>query len=403
MKRKRPKNGKSKSVKRSLNSVLRTEYREVFPALVYNLCHSATIISVLASLLFLYKTNRAFDDDDQQFFYGNGIGTIKQCFNSVLNGKQHTLPFAFRQLVERVRGFDWPQLNGMGNAFNSLVDQYITNVKNNLKVPCYSRIKIFFTLQRYELNLVAGANTITEMDVKNATKSVMFNNVPTPTPNVQRLLQQAAMIGIPVGENFCDIVRARWFSTIPIFIQIQRMVYEHHERFELLNDAWRRYYRDRVNNPEPNIARPPRIQNFRVIPVHDFKMKHIRIDAHLFYFIACKLKALKLKVGVFNQKINISKEDYDDDLWRYWNCIFDMDKIEKVRNGMAFDYAIVTDSVAVSLSYLKREHPSREHTNEEIKRMYENNQFTFVLGMDPGVRTWCAAVRKHIQSGVEVC
>lgn len=77
MKRKRAKIGKFRVIKLSLNSVLKDEYRENFVTVVENWCHTATIISVLASLLFLYKNNKAFDDNDENFFRGNGYATIK--------------------------------------------------------------------------------------------------------------------------------------------------------------------------------------------------------------------------------------------------------------------------------------------------------------------------------------
>lgn len=402
-KRKRPKNGQSRAVKLALKSVLRDEYRDAFVAQVEKWCHVATKISILGSLLFLFKCNKAFDDDDNLFFRGNGTNVLKECFNSILNGKHHTLPLAFRDLVQSTMpNFEWPELSALANAFNYLIQQYTTNVKNNIKVWSYSRIHTFFKLQRHQLNLLNM--NITEIDVKNATKYVMFNNI-DPTENVRRLLDQAVMIGIPVGQCFRDIVRTNWFQTIPIFINIQRQVFEFHQNYELLNDLWRRYYRDPANNRKPTIARPPKIRNFHVIPVHNFKMKHIRIDSHQFYQMACKLDALKAK-GWFGRPKNISKAEYDRDPAQkshYWNLIFKMDKISKVGNRKEFDFAIVTDSVAVSLCYVKPERPLIEFTNEQINDMYENNQFTFVLGMDPGVRTWNATVRKHIQSGVEVC
>lgn len=401
MKRKRKLDGKIRCNKITLNqSLLNTPYRERFVNLVTEYCHTATIITVLASLLFLFENNRAFDADEHQFFSGCGYKLIEKCFTSILDENHRTLPLAFRQIIERaVPNFRWPQRQGMQNAFNNLIDQYKTNVKNNLITWSYTRIKKYFTLQRYELNLL-GFN-ISDIDVKNATKAVLFNNI-TATENVNRLLHQAEMIGIPVGQKFCNIVRCRWFQTIPIFINIQRQIFEHHQRYELLNDLWRRYYRDRVNNTKPTIARPPKINNFVVIPIHDFKMKHIRIDVHLYYQIACKLGALKIAKGVRDQPIDISKSVYNKDPAAYWGFIFDMDEIERIGKGKDFDCAVVTDSVAVSLCFVKPERPSIEYTDDQIRYMYENKWFTFVLGMDPGVRTWNATVRKHIESGVEV-
>lgn len=165
----------------------------------------------------------------------------------------------------------------MGNAFVTLYEKYTTNVKNNIIVWSYSRIKTFFALRRYEMNLLG--HSITDIDVKNATKATaftMFNNI-VPTDNVNRLLEHARVIGIPNGQNFCEFVRRSCFQTIPIFLHIQRQVFNHHQRYEMLNAVWQRYYRDPANHAMPTIARPPKIRNFRVIPVHDFKTNTIHI------------------------------------------------------------------------------------------------------------------------------
>lgn len=401
MKRKRPKTGQHKAVKLALKSILRPQYRDAFVQQVEDWCLSATAITVLASLFFLQRCNEAYDNEHHEYFLANGFDIIKECFNSVLNSKKHLLPIGFRHLIHiAVPNFEWPDLGGMGNAFNAMVDLYKTNVKNNIRKHSYNRIKKFFTLKRFELN--ANGHNISDIDVKNATKSIMFQGI-VATPNVDRLLQEAPMIGIPMGVRFVDFVHNHWFNTIPIFINIQRQIFDFHERFELLNDQWRAFYRDRIHNPMPRIAQPPKIKNFRVIPLHDFKMKHIRIDVHLFYFMACKLGALKLAKGFFGKAKNISKDEYHRHEFDYWNVIFDMNKITKVGNGKDFDYAIITDSVAVSLIFMKPDRPAIQQSDEEIRRMYNNGEFTFVLGMDPGVRTWNATVRKHIASGVEVC
>lgn len=213
-----------------------------------------------ASLLF-FLIQKASDDDDDDFFHGHGENEIEECFNSILNGKKYQLQLPFRHLVEQtIRNFQWLETGGLGNAFNTIVRQYKTNVKNNIKMWSYSRIHTFLKLQRYELNLFG--HNISDIDAK------MPLNLLCSTTS-----RQVQMIGIPVGQ--------RLFKTIPIFINIQRQIFEHHERYELLNDLWHRYHRDRVNNAMPRIVRPLKIRNFRVIPIHDYKMKHIRIDCHL--------------------------------------------------------------------------------------------------------------------------
>lgn len=369
-------------------------YREHFVEIVKYYCETATVISVLASLLFLFETNRAFDVDDHELFNGCGYKLVEKCFRWVLDENHRTLPLAFKQTIERaVPNFQWPKRHGMGNAFNTLFKQYKVNVKNNIRTWSYSRIRKFFKLKQFELNLFD--DNITDIDVKNATKAVMFNNI-TPSENVELLLVHARMIGIPVGQNFANIVRSSWFKTIPIFIHIQRQIFEHHERYERLNEEWRQYHRDPANNQEPRIARPPKIVNFRVIPLHDFKMKHIRIDRHLFFDIASKVGALKLAKGYKGQPINIDKTVYDENPVEYWGLIFNIDKINQMAKDMTFDNAIVTDSLDVSLCYDKPQISCPLEFDEQLE------DFEFVLGMDPGVRTWNATVRKHIESGVQV-
>lgn len=402
MNRKRPKNGQSRAQKLSLNSILKEDFREAFTGRVASWCETATIISVLASLLFLYKNNKAFDDGDQRFFEGNGDQVISDCFNSILNANKHRLPFEFRQWVEStVPNFQWPALDALHNAFNYIVTQYTTNVKNNLKIWCYSRIKTFFKLRRHQMNLMDDQLNITDIDVTNATKAVLFNNV-IPTENVNMLLHQARMIGIPVGQKLCDVVRYRWFETIPIFLNIQRAVFEYHEHYSILNELWRKYHQDPVNNRKPTVPRPPKINNFRVIPVHDFKMKHIRIDISQFFKMVKPMGVMKGGVGVRGFKIDIHESDYKKDPSTYWDRVFDMKKIVRIGGKKEFDFGIVTDSVDVSLCYVKPERETIEYTDGDINFMYERGDFVFVLGMDPGVRTWNATVRKHIQSGVEV-
>lgn len=406
MKRKRPKDGEHfRNVKMTLNQCLRrTGYRDAFLKWIEYWCHIGTIISIVASLLVLFKINRAFDDNDQQFFKNSGYNLIKECFRSVLKEYRHTLPLAFRQMIERVvPNFEWPERLGMGNAFNELYEQYTTNFKNNIKIWSYSRIRKFFKLKQYEINLVEGQH-ITDIDVKNATKAVMFNNI-TASENVNVLLEHAKLIGIPVGEKFIDMVKKHWFQTVPIFIHIQRQIFDYHTRYELINELWRQYWRDKKANKNPTPprdARPPKIQNFRVVPLHDFKMKHIKIDIHLFYEFAGKLGALRTETGWFCQPKKVSKEKYEANLSKYWDEIFNMPKIMKVGGHKTFDFAFFTDGVGISLCFVKKGQPSVELTNEQINEKFQNNEFKFVLGMDPGVRTWNATVRKHIESGIEV-
>ncbi|XP_031635256.1 uncharacterized protein LOC116348406 [Contarinia nasturtii] len=312
--------------------------------------------------MFLFKANKAFDDENARFFKGecdeytndqfnkyvNGV--IGICFTSVLQENYHKLPLAFRRTVEQacpdfLRLENWPAREGMGNAFNHLITQYITNLKNNIN--------------------------------------------------------EAAGIGLPINVDLQNLIRDRWFQTIPIFINIQRQIFDFHAKYERLKQRWFQYRRDPNNNVMPTTPLPPKIKNFLVVPVHDFDMKHIRIDIHLFYLIARKFGALKLAKGKRGQPINIEKTEYDSNPAIYWDLIFDLPKISKLGNGKEFDFAVATDSVAVSLCFVKPERNTPELDNNTIKEKYNNFEFDYVLGIDPGVRTWNATVRKPVRSGNE--
>lgn len=404
-----------KSQKCGLKSILREQYHETFIEQVKLWCHTATQICVLGSSLFLFEVNSHCDNDVHYFNQSNALGRqlINQCFDRVLRANCNTLPDQFLQIAydadPEFRYLEaWPERGAINNALNQLKTQYVTNVRNNLVVHCFTRVKQFFILKQHEYNEQLQDNPaarITDLDVRQATKELVLGTaVRNPGANVDALLDEAYLIGIPHDRPFKNYISDNWFRSLPIFVNIQRQITGYHRRYEDLNNVWREYRKQPTRYPMPTIPQPPKVTNFRAVPVHNAHMKNIRIDSHLMYELSCKLGAFKLWRGIFSrQPINISRTEYESDLARYWNYLFDMHKIEYIADRKQFDFAIVTDSVSVSLQFLdpKRE-IEREISDAQIAADWLAGKIDFGLGMDTGVRTWNAVDRLHFHTHTEV-
>lgn len=209
---------KRKSQKLGLKGVLREEYRVPFMNQVFDWCHTATEICVLGSSLFLYNTNVACDDERTLNYFNltvaDGCKIIKNCFDAVLQANCRTLPAGFLEIVQRadpeLNNFEnWPVRSALNNALNALKTQYITNVRNNLYMHCFTRLKQFFLILQFEANMqLQDDEKITDLDVRNATKELVLGTVvQNRTPYVDYLLGYAYLIGVPHEQPFKDFVK----------------------------------------------------------------------------------------------------------------------------------------------------------------------------------------------------
>lgn len=406
-----------RAVKMTLRQSLRPKFREPFMQLIEKYCSIATKISFLASMLVLFKANDAYDSDDDDFFTQKGEDVIRNCFLSVLNEYSIGLPLLFRSMLGRYHpNFMWPTRDGMGNAFNALYEQYIVNFKNNLKVHYVARIRTFLRMRCFEFNYgqlrfrkPADIGIFDEVDINNATKYLINQRDWTRgdanrVQKVRFLLNEVKRIGGPNDFNLKEFVTTHWFASLQMWIRIQRQITHFYTTYSYLNSQWVKYRQNPYTNMMPLVPRPPKIRNFNAIPVHDYHLKHIRVDTTLFFQIACKLGALKKEIGKNGRKVNIPKEWYDANPAHYWQYVFDMPKINRIGGqNKTFDLTIMTDSVSVSLIYVKANRPLDQIDLEKIRRMYANFEFVYELGVDPGVRTWNATVRRRIDTGTEVC
>lgn len=405
------------TVKRGLNGLLRHDFKNDFVFWVEKYSMIATRITVLASMLILYHVNKAVDiggEEADALFDLDGKEAIKQCFLNVLQENAATLPNEFRQIVKSaVSKMEWPTREGMGNAFNQLFDMYTTNTKTNIKKHAKKHLKKFFRIKGYELNNrmrhqgIIEDDLISAADIDGAVNAMFYQKRfdqfnPIKQRNIDTLIEEAIKIGIPATERLCDVIVLQWFRSIRWLVAIQREIDTFHSLYNNLFRMWGNFNSDPTNNPEPFIPKPPRISNFNAIPLHSCHRKHITIDIQVFRLIANKIGALKDSKGKYGKPINVSDADYKKNPDRWWNRVFFMNKINKMARGeQKFDFHMTTDGVSASITYAepKKETPVGEDLFG-IRLLF--HYFKYVLGIDPGLRTWNATCRKDIQNGDEV-
>ncbi|XP_055307831.1 uncharacterized protein LOC129571964 isoform X2 [Sitodiplosis mosellana] len=172
------------TVKLGLRKIIQEPYQLILTTVIGEMINmatlQATLISLLASLYFLYLVNTAVDDFNNDFFNSDGDEIIKMCFQGVLrqnytNDRMFMVP-GFRQMVINILGewFPWPTNRFFGNTFKYLYEQYAKNVQINLKTHCEQRLRKFFKMRCYELNhmCLCGDLELDELfdgdDIKNA-------------------------------------------------------------------------------------------------------------------------------------------------------------------------------------------------------------------------------------------
>lgn len=131
-----------RTVKTQLKNILKPEYRNILIPAISEKSIIATEICHLASLLFLYRVEKAFDDNHYQFFQQKGDDIIRQCFYDVCKKKVIQLDAEFHAIANE-NEIELPDNAFFGNGMNDLIKTYTTNVKNNLKVHEAKRLRQF--------------------------------------------------------------------------------------------------------------------------------------------------------------------------------------------------------------------------------------------------------------------
>lgn len=350
-------------------------------------------------------------DDELDLFMRDGKTIIHNCFKAVLASNQHIdflmLP-DFRMMVERAQ-IAWPTSDTFSNAFKYLWEQYMDNVKTNLRFHCSKRLRKFFQMRVFEINdSITRFNYFNELfgtddalpyfddiDIANAVNYTYerrdtTNNDEMREHHLAELLDELRWMGAPDDCNINDFVEEKWFESMQMWTEIQRDIH----MFNIL-------YKGRRDKPK--------IKNFAVVPMCSFQRRHIRIDTEALYSILCKLNIIPRKYGLRICKDgspnlrNITSKEFNHNAINSWNLFFDVEHMEKIAsNKNEFAGQICSDGVSVSIMYKKPKVQPVEATDDEILKMYATHNFVYELGIDPGMRTWIAVVRRNIRTKEEV-
>lgn len=161
----------------------------------------------------------------------------------------------------------------------------------------------------------------------------------------------------------------------------------------------------------PTADCPPIVRNFTVIPVCSFKRRHIRIDASALLGILAELGIAPVvtsaKTGALIQ-MGQSEFTRDGMHKRFWPEYFNMRKINQlVKFKKNFHYQIMTDGVSASVLYKKQKQKAMSKKEEKArnkaqKKQFDEGHFKYIIGVDPGMNTWLAAVRRTVLENKEV-
>lgn len=328
----------------------------------------------------------------------------------------------FKQSVLRVLGhdFEWPSNNHFSNSFTYLYEQYTDNVKTNLRTHCEARLKFFFKMRCYELNDIilrrneADPVLFDNNDVNNAIKYTYkwldrTGGDAEAQTKLQMLLDELRAVGAPNDCNIKEFIDDNWFQSLKMWINIQRDIQQFHLAYANVRRSWYFFKSAPHNVTRPFLPEPPEVTNFVIVPICSFQRRHIKIDTTALYNILCGIKAVPRKIGArMSVKgemtwINTKQNEFLANMPGSWRLFFDMDKIKELGlNKKTFGNSIVTDGVSCSVMFEKPPKPDIELNKAELIQKIEAGGIRNQIGLDPGMKTFIAAVRKNLVTGEEV-
>lgn len=261
-------------------------------------------------------------------------GPIEELFQAVSIGRNtdyiDALSPQFRNLMTQYH-VNRPSSAIMNNAFKCLWQGYYTNFFVNVKTHAEQRFTRLFKLWFVQDN--DAKPTKAEHNVlKKAAKFLMnercrarrndglinrfMNYLPDTITNGLDSRQPGFLRHLLWSNS--------WFRMVPVFVKIQRAI-----------DTYHRHCRSN--------GIPIRVANFHVVPLHNFKMKHIRIDTYTF---ARMLTHLKIGPRKPSEKksykfVNLTNAEFYADRDQHWFDYLNRRKVEKLKRHAEFDYALV--------------------------------------------------------------
>ena len=376
------------SVKTTLNSICLKEYQDELRHIFFDRARRVSEISVLGSLLMLHRINMVadqyiYDQVDIGFFTLNdGNDWVLNCFNSV-SWENNNAPWKgqmneeFQQKMEELHpNFEWPKRENINQALLYQRDIYVSNLKNNLFYHANRRVIYFLRLLCYEWNLEESANQerllYDETDVHNAKWNLMENQDRTAKlidgANKQQRIQKMNNLVDAVlklcGPSFAtnnrltllDYIEGDWFESIILFIQIQRRISTFKTKYQSLVAEWKLWntQHKRAAHLKPNMPKPPKVENFTVIPLHSFKLNSFRFDHSQCVDLIHQMGVIRHNFASYDE----SHKYYMTNRREAWELLFYMKKIDQMcKKDQTFHYQMMVDSVQASPIFSKPKPP----------------------------------------------
>lgn len=222
-------------------------------------------------------------------------------------------------------------------------------------------------------------------------------------------------------HNIKKFTRKNWFKSLPLWIAMQRKIDEFNTNVEQRDDRKEKRKKIRAERrckskqPQPQTQPkpkppendppkpPPKVKNLAVIPICSFRRTHVTIDNFTLYKILCKLRIVPKTPGKRVAHRNIKFKEFMAHKEWCWNQYFYMRKIKWfVRRKKKFRFRFLSDGQAVSLAYDVEQRDFQPLDKEAIVERHDNGGFGVETAIDPGDKTWIAAVQRDIETQKEV-
>ncbi|XP_031631483.1 uncharacterized protein LOC116345884 [Contarinia nasturtii] len=407
------------AIKMRLNTILRPEFNHIVKPWIEQKSIMSTKITVLASLLFLDKVKSAQMNRQWEFFKNRtypakkgkkkgqlveknrGEEVIEQCFYAVLqkNKEGENMEPHFRQFVEELspeNNFTWPKNDYFGNHFKTLCQNHTRCLKTGQTTHCKKKLKNYLRMRAWQFNAVSTGWKFDKKDIDNAVDLMIrgYNAIRDTHQNAdfkrhKRTLLTGMVtaivreVGGPTNDhNIKDLSKGDyWFKATAMWLVMQTEI-----------DEWHNWAQD-------NNVKIPNIKNLSVVPLPDYQRKAVFMCNDVFYRMLAESKQLPQVDGrqATESYIRQNKEFY-------WNQVFDLTTINrKLKKNKEFHYTIVSNGESVSIMYRMSKQYEQQMQNDDIlRKQFIGGKFAYELGIDPGMKTWNATVRRNIKTKKEV-
>lgn len=305
-----------------LNKILLTQHRAAITKYITECSIKLTKLSRLASLWFLKRVNNAVEQKDQKFFKEDEVKfVVRNCFQAVIGAfagkKKRTKCDEDFEHALNENNVTKPDTKNLGNAFNYLIEQYLTCLENANALS--------FARQRFRKYF----RTIENTDRKKMEDTITFIlHEKSRVLCDEKLMGSLKNIGLDKeNEHVRGFFASRnWCENMPVYINMQR---------EIEN------YNNRNKTSENN--RP--VKTFSVVPIFGCRRQHVRIDKDVFYRICNQLGVLsEKKHGKKKTKKPITQKQFNDakNTENELGKILDLKKIKQMggkKNDFFFKFA----------------------------------------------------------------